>query len=119
MSYSREYYLKHREKYLEATKRYIAKKRAEKNEEWLSERNEYMKNYYKNNPDKREMKREYDKKYREEHKDTSVLIITHYPRILEYINPDFVHIMNNGNIVKTGNMNLAFDTEKHGYHERG
>lgn len=58
-------------------------------------------------------------KYREEHKDTSVLIITHYPRILEYINPDFVHIMNNGKIVKTGNMNLAFDTEKHGYHERG
>lgn len=58
-------------------------------------------------------------KYREEHKDTSVLIITHYPRILEYINPDFVHIMNNGKIVKTGNMDLAFDTEKHGYHERG
>ncbi len=58
-------------------------------------------------------------KYREEHKDTSVLIITHYPRILEYINPDFVHIMNNGKIVKTGNIDLAFDTEKHGYHERG
>lgn len=58
-------------------------------------------------------------KYREEHKDTSVLIITHYPRILEYINPDYVHIMNNGKIVKTGNMDLAFDTEKHGYHERG
>lgn len=58
-------------------------------------------------------------KYREEQKDTSVLIITHYPRILEYINPDFVHIMNNGKIVKTGNMDLAFDTEKHGYHERG
>lgn len=58
-------------------------------------------------------------KYREEYKDTSVLIITHYPRILEYINPDYVHIMNNGKIVKTGNMDLAFDTEKHGYHERG
>ena len=58
-------------------------------------------------------------KYREDNKDTSVLIITHYPRILEYINPDYVHIMNNGKIVKTGNMDLAFDTEKHGYHERG
>lgn len=58
-------------------------------------------------------------KYREENKDVSVLIITHYPRILEYINPDFVHIMNNGKIVKTGNIDLAFDTEKHGYHERG
>ena len=42
MSYNREYYLKNKEKYLEATKRYIAKKRAEKNEEWLSERNEYL-----------------------------------------------------------------------------
>lgn len=58
-------------------------------------------------------------KYREENKDVSVLIITHYPRILEYISPDFVRIMNNGKIVKTGNMDLAFDTEKHGYHERG
>ena len=58
-------------------------------------------------------------KYREENKNTSILIITHYPRILEYIKPDYVHIMNNGKIVKTGNMDLAFDTEKHGYHERG
>lgn len=58
-------------------------------------------------------------KYREENKDTSVLIITHYPRILEYIKPDYVHIMNNGKIVKTGNMDLAFDTEKHGYQTRG
>ena len=58
-------------------------------------------------------------KYREENKYISILIITHYPRILEYIKPDYVHIMNNGKIVKTGNMDLAFDTEKHGYHERG
>ena len=58
-------------------------------------------------------------KYREENKNISILIITHYPRILEYIKPDYVHIMNNGKIVKTGNMDLAFDTEKHGYHERG
>ena len=35
---------------------------------------------------------------------TSVLIITHYPRILEYIKPDYVHIMNNGKIQKTGNI---------------
>ena len=58
-------------------------------------------------------------KYREENKNISILIITHYPRILEYIKPDYVHIMNNGKIAKTGNMDLAFDTEKHGYHERG
>lgn len=69
MAYNREYYLKNKEKYLEATKRYIAKKRSERNEEWLSERNEYMCSYYRTHPDKREMKREYDKKYREEHRE--------------------------------------------------
>lgn len=67
MAYSREYYLKHKEQYLAAQKRYIEKKRAEADPEWLAEKNEYMKEYYKNNPDKRAKKREYDKKYREEH----------------------------------------------------
>ena len=46
---------------------------------------------------------------------TSVLIITHYPRILEYIKPDYVHIMNNGKIQKTGNIDLDFETEKNVY----
>lgn len=69
MSYSHKYYVSHKEKYLAAQKRYIEKKRKEADPEWLSERSEYMKNYYKNNPDKREMKREYDRKYREEHRD--------------------------------------------------
>lgn len=54
--------------------------------------------------------------YLEENKETSVLIITHYPRILEYIKPDYVHIMNNGTIEKTGNIDLAFETEENGYH---
>lgn len=67
MSYSHEYYVSHKEKYLEAVKRYIAKKRAEKNEEWLSERSEYMKNYYKNNPEQKEKKKEYDKEWRKKH----------------------------------------------------
>ena len=53
--------------------------------------------------------------YLKENKNTSVLIITHYPRILEYINPDYVHIMKNGNIEKTGDLSLAFETEKNGY----
>ena len=53
MSYNRDYYLKNREKYLEATKKYLAKKRAEKNKEWLEKQNEYMKEYYLKNPDKR------------------------------------------------------------------
>lgn len=53
--------------------------------------------------------------YLKENKEVSVLIITHYPRILEYIKPDYVHIMNNGTIEKTGNIDLAFETEKNGY----
>ena len=54
-------------------------------------------------------------RYLKENSDVSVLIITHYPRILEYIKPDFVHIMMNGNIKKTGDMSLAKKIEKDGY----
>ena len=53
--------------------------------------------------------------YLSESVNTSVLIITHYPRILEYIKPDFVHIMNDGIIQKTGDMILAFEIDKSGY----
>lgn len=53
--------------------------------------------------------------YLKENKETCVLIITHYPRILEYIRPDYVHIMNQGTIKKTGTMELAKETEKLGY----
>lgn len=53
--------------------------------------------------------------YLKEHKDASVLIITHYPRILEYIKPDFVHVMTDGSIKKTGNYDLALEIEKNGY----
>ena len=53
--------------------------------------------------------------YLNEHKDTSVLIITHYPRILEYIKPDFVHVMTDGQIKETGTYDLAKEIEKNGY----
>ena len=53
--------------------------------------------------------------YLESHKDTSVLIITHYPRILEYLKPKYVHMMVDGKIVKTGDMSLALDIERNGY----
>lgn len=53
--------------------------------------------------------------YLQENKDTSLLMITHYPRILEYIKPDYVHIMKEGTIEKTGDINLAIETEKSGY----
>ncbi len=53
--------------------------------------------------------------YLKNHPKTSVLIITHYPRILEYIKPQFVHMMVCGKIVKTGGYDLAFEIDKKGY----
>ena len=53
--------------------------------------------------------------YLEEHENTSVLIITHYPKILQYIKPDYVHVMVNGNIKKTGDASLALEIEEKGY----
>ncbi len=46
---------------------------------------------------------------------TSVLLITHYSRILNYIKPDFVHIMLDGKIVKTGGEEVAQHLEEYGY----
>lgn len=48
-------------------------------------------------------------------KDNSILIITHYSRISEYIDIDFVHIMNNGSLVKTGKKDLLHEINTHGY----
>jgi Fe-S cluster assembly ATP-binding protein len=48
-------------------------------------------------------------------KKSSLIIITHYPRILTYLKPTFVHIMINGKIVKTGNVELVEYLEKEGY----
>ena len=48
-------------------------------------------------------------------KDRSFLVITHYQRLLNYIKPDFVHIMVNGRIVKTGDSSLALEVEESGY----
>jgi Fe-S cluster assembly ATP-binding protein len=45
----------------------------------------------------------------------SMLIITHYQRLLDYIKPDFVHIMANGKIIKTGGPELALELEEKGY----
>jgi Fe-S cluster assembly ATP-binding protein len=45
----------------------------------------------------------------------SFLLITHYKRLLEYITPDFVHILFNGKIVHSGNKDLAIEIEKKGY----
>jgi len=45
----------------------------------------------------------------------SFLVITHYQRLLDYIKPDFVHVLSNGKIVKTGCSELAEELEKTGY----
>ena len=48
-------------------------------------------------------------------KDNSFLIITHYQRLLNYIKPDFVHVLMNGKIVRSGGPELAIELEKKGY----
>lgn len=53
--------------------------------------------------------------YKNTHPDTAILIITHYQRILDYIKPDFVHIMTCGKIIKTGDYKLALELENHGF----
>ena len=45
----------------------------------------------------------------------SFLVITHYQRLLDYIKPDFVHVLMNGKIVKSGGPDLAIELEKKGY----
>ena len=47
--------------------------------------------------------------------DNAIVVITHYQRLLDYIVPDFVHILSNGCIVKSGGPELALEVEKNGY----
>lgn len=47
--------------------------------------------------------------------DNAVLLITHYQRLLDYIVPDFVHVLADGKIIKTGDKNLALELEEKGY----
>ena len=49
----------------------------------------------------------------------SILMITHYDRLIELIKPDFVHILNDGKIVKTGDYNLALELDEKGYEAIG
>ena len=48
-------------------------------------------------------------------KDNAFIIITHYQRLLNYIRPDYVHVLHGGKIVKSGSKNLALELEKEGY----
>jgi len=47
--------------------------------------------------------------------EASFLIITHYQRLLDFITPDFVHVLHKGKIVKTGDKSIATEIEKNGY----
>ena len=48
-------------------------------------------------------------------KDNAVIVVTHYQRLLDYIVPDFVHVLYNGKIVKSGTKGLALELEEKGY----
>ena len=45
----------------------------------------------------------------------ALILITHYQRLLDYIKPDFVHVLSNGKIVKSGDKSLALELESQGY----
>ena len=47
--------------------------------------------------------------------DNATVVITHYQRLLDYIVPDFVHVLYNGKIVKSGGKELAMELEEKGY----
>jgi Fe-S cluster assembly ATP-binding protein len=47
--------------------------------------------------------------------DRAMLIITHYPRLLEYVVPDYVHVLSEGRIIRSGDSTLALELEAHGY----
>ena len=53
--------------------------------------------------------------YKKDNPDTSILIITHYSMILDYLKPDYVHVLADKHIVKTGDFNMISDIEKNGY----
>ena len=47
--------------------------------------------------------------------ETSTIVITHYERLLNYLEPDYVHVINDGRIIKTGESTLANELEEKGY----
>jgi Fe-S cluster assembly ATP-binding protein len=47
--------------------------------------------------------------------DNAIVLVTHYQRLLDYIPPDFVHVMDDGRIIRTGDKSLALELEERGY----
>ena len=48
-------------------------------------------------------------------KDNAIVMVTHYQRLLDYIKPDFVHVLYNGQIIESGDASLALKLEEKGY----
>ena len=48
-------------------------------------------------------------------KENAILLVTHYQRLLDYIVPDFVHVLAGGRIIRSGDKTLALEVEKKGY----
>ena len=49
------------------------------------------------------------------HPDRAIIVVTHYQRLLDYIVPDYVHVLSGGRIVKSGGRELALELEQKGY----
>ena len=45
----------------------------------------------------------------------AIILVTHYQRLLDYIEPDYVHVLSNGKIVRSGDKSLALELEERGY----
>ena len=48
-------------------------------------------------------------------KDRAIILVTHYQRLLNYIEPDYIHVLANGRIIKSGDKSLALELEDKGY----
>ena len=49
------------------------------------------------------------------HPDRAIVLVTHYQRLLDYVEPDFVHVLSNGRIIRSGDKSLALELEEKGY----
>jgi Fe-S cluster assembly ATP-binding protein len=47
--------------------------------------------------------------------DRAIILVTHYQRLLDYVEPDFVHVLSNGKIIRSGDKTLALQLEEKGY----
>ena len=47
--------------------------------------------------------------------DRAIVLVTHYQRLLDYIEPDYVHVLSDGRILRTGDKSLALELENRGY----